>query len=172
MLYLLLVCTTGCATSRLNRQITRSPVFEEACTGFALYDPAADRMLTVHQSDECFKPASNVKIVTPYAARRTFPNDSLHALRYRRAGNTLTFTGTEHPTLLLNVHPKYEIKRAERLDWAKTGTLSNNYCLGGYVRTCRGRWLIFSFVHNHYVRPVDDYEREMERVMRYVWERL
>lgn len=49
--------------------------------------------------------------------------------------------------------------------FAKTGTLRNQHCLSGFIRTESGRWLIFSFMHNHFTRRSSDVKREMERVL-------
>lgn len=52
--------------------------------------------------------------------------------------------------------------------FAKTGTLQNQHCLSGYLRTDTGRWLIFSFMHNHITRPVDDVRMEMQSILNFV----
>ena len=46
--------------------------------------------------------------------------------------------------------------------YAKTGTLSNNYCLSGYIKTKKGKTLIFSFMANHYRIPVPEIKKEIE----------
>ncbi|HEX8328989.1 MAG TPA: D-alanyl-D-alanine carboxypeptidase [Hymenobacter sp.] len=56
--------------------------------------------------------------------------------------------------------------------WGKTGTLSNNLNMCGYLRTKSGRLVAFSFFNNNHV--VDSYpmRNEVERVLRQVRERL
>ena len=49
--------------------------------------------------------------------------------------------------------------------FAKTGTLSNNHCLSGYVRTNKGRVLVFSFMHNHYLGSATPIRREMQKIL-------
>jgi len=49
--------------------------------------------------------------------------------------------------------------------FAKTGTLSNNHNLSGYIRTSSGRVLIFSFMHNHYLLPSSIIKQEMEAML-------
>ncbi|SDM41011.1 D-alanyl-D-alanine carboxypeptidase / D-alanyl-D-alanine-endopeptidase (penicillin-binding protein 4) [Catalinimonas alkaloidigena] len=104
----LAVLLTACAThsphlsSRQFRHlIAESPVFQQAFTGFALYDPLLDRMVYEYQSDKYFTPASNTKILTLYTCLQLL-GDSLPALRYDLRHDTLFFTGTGDPTLL---HP-------------------------------------------------------------------
>ena len=44
---------------------------------------------------------------------------------------------------------------------AKSGTLSNNYCLSGYLTSKKGNLLIFSYMNNHYLESSSDRKAEM-----------
>jgi D-alanyl-D-alanine carboxypeptidase/D-alanyl-D-alanine-endopeptidase (penicillin-binding protein 4) len=46
--------------------------------------------------------------------------------------------------------------------FAKSGTLSNNYCLSGYLKTKKGRLLAFSFMDNHYFGTSEKRKNELE----------
>ncbi len=49
--------------------------------------------------------------------------------------------------------------------FAKTGSMSGVTCLSGYVRTRRGKTLIFSFMNNHFVGSSREWKQEMQRML-------
>lgn len=67
--------------------------------GFVLYDLDKKRELYAYQPRQYFTPASNTKIFTLYTAL-TLLGDSIPALRYYEAGDSLIFKGTGDPSFL------------------------------------------------------------------------
>ena len=56
-------------------------------------------------------------------------------------------------------------KGQEAFVHAKTGSLSNVYCLSGYLITKKGKLLYFSFMNNNFVRPTSEIRTEVARVL-------
>lgn len=56
--------------------------------------------------------------------------------------------------------------------YAKTGTLRNKHCLGGYLLTDSGKTLIFSFMHNNFPTGSSPLKEEMEKVLLWIKQSL
>lgn len=52
--------------------------------------------------------------------------------------------------------------------FAKTGTLSNVHCLSGFIKTKKGKTLIFSFMHNNYTLSSNIMKREMQKMLEWI----
>ena len=55
--------------------------------------------------------------------------------------------------------------------FGKTGFLSNNYALSGYLITKRGRTLIFSWMNNNFTRSAGEVRARMEAVLKRIYEK-
>lgn len=49
--------------------------------------------------------------------------------------------------------------------YAKSGSLSNNYCLSGYLLTNSGKTLIFSFMNNHFRNSTGEERKQLEGML-------
>ena len=49
--------------------------------------------------------------------------------------------------------------------YGKTGTISNNHCLSGFLITKKGKTLIFCWMNNNYVDSTDEVRRNMEKLL-------
>lgn len=54
--------------------------------------------------------------------------------------------------------------------YGKTGTLSNNHCLSGYLVTKKGKTLIFAFMNNNFVASTNDIRINMQDILQKIYE--
>ena len=54
--------------------------------------------------------------------------------------------------------------------FGKTGSLSNNHCLSGFLVTKKGKALIFSFMNSNYTKTTNDIRRNMESILYNIYE--
>ncbi len=55
--------------------------------------------------------------------------------------------------------------------FGKTGSLSNNHCLSGYLVAKSGRTLIFAFMNNNFTSPGNEIRANMEKILKAIYER-
>ncbi|WP_372792658.1 D-alanyl-D-alanine carboxypeptidase [Lutibacter sp.] len=53
--------------------------------------------------------------------------------------------------------------------FAKTGSLSNNYNLSGYLITQKGTFLIFSYMNNHYQKSTSTIKSDIEKTLKTIY---
>ena len=53
--------------------------------------------------------------------------------------------------------------------FAKSGSMSNNYNLSGYIRTAKGNNFIFSFMHNHFLHGSTEVKKSIEKILQYIY---
>ncbi|MDC6384758.1 D-alanyl-D-alanine carboxypeptidase [Flagellimonas taeanensis] len=61
---------------------------------------------------------------------------------------------------------KWEDPNTEPFLFAKSGSFGNNYNLSGYIKTKKGRLLIFSFMNNHFKVPSSEIRKTMYSILK------
>lgn len=56
--------------------------------------------------------------------------------------------------------------------FAKSGSMSGVYCLSGYIRTRKGRWLIFSFMNNHFIGSNQPWKEAIQGILEQIYQKM
>ena len=104
LFFIIPVFIAACSASRnpvtrKEETIVTDSVFVNAHIGISLFDVAENKYLYNYQGDKYFVPASNIKIVTCYAALK-YLGDSLPGIRYFENDTALYLLPTGDPGLL------------------------------------------------------------------------
>lgn len=87
------------ASHRIEDNLESSSVFRQSFAGLAVYDPVEHKMIFEHNADKYFTPASNTKLFSFYTGLQVL-GDSIPALHYTIAHDSLIFKGTGDPSFL------------------------------------------------------------------------
>ncbi len=98
---------------KIEKVFKASEIVNNHYTGFALYDPAKDKMVYELDANKPAIPASNTKLITLYTALNML-GDSIPGLRYVTKGDSLIFWGTGDPSMM---HP--DLKSTKVYDFLK-----------------------------------------------------
>ena len=63
-------------------------------------------------------------------------------------------------------------KAATPYVFGKTGSLSNNHCLSGFIVTKKGKTYIFSFMNSNFVKPGNEVRTTMQSILNDIYEKL
>lgn len=110
---------------------------------------------------------SRLNLVTPRAMTSLLLK--LHQEVPEKRLLSLLAAGGGHGTLRRRYRP---VVQGRPWLWGKTGTLTNNHNVVGYLRTNSGRLLAFSFLNNNIPGPDAPVRSEMEKILTQVRERL
>jgi D-alanyl-D-alanine carboxypeptidase/D-alanyl-D-alanine-endopeptidase (penicillin-binding protein 4) len=61
-------------------------------------------------------------------------------------------------------------KESKPYIFGKTGSLSNNHALSGYLVTRRGKLLIFSFMNTHFATSTGEVRNNMQAILHRIYE--
>ena len=105
LLCALFLIGSSCTVQKINKSISKSPVFEKGHLGFMLVDPEKNKTLVAFNEDKYFIPASNTKLFTFYVSYSVLGDGRINGLNYLEKGDSLIFWGTGDPSLL---HPDFK----------------------------------------------------------------
>ena len=99
------------------------------------------------------------------------PEDMVYVLKNIYSKLNWKQITTYLPTAGFSGTLKHSYKSIEKpYIWAKSGSLSNNYNLSGFIQTKKGNRYIFSFMNNHFLRKNKEIKKEMENIFVYIYE--
>ncbi|MEM8582830.1 MAG: D-alanyl-D-alanine carboxypeptidase [Bacteroidota bacterium] len=103
----------GQSPTVLERLIEENPVFNQAYSGFCLYDPIAGEYLYEYRADHRFTPASNVKLLTFLLVQEILDTNRVPALWFKDFGHRIDAWATGLPIEMVSEIPFAEAEGKE-----------------------------------------------------------
>lgn len=132
-----LLFLSSCSTQlvvqkKAKNNLLNDPALVNAHVGIALHDPLTNKYIYQYQADKLFVPASNVKIVTTYAALKYLP-DSLPSAAWIELDTAILIKPMADPSFLhpeFNNHPLFDKMKAASKPLYMTNSHWNTPALG------------------------------------------
>ncbi|MDO7743264.1 MAG: D-alanyl-D-alanine carboxypeptidase, partial [Pedobacter sp.] len=155
LVFLPLVFIYGCATnqrmaSQVKKTFRESKIMGNYHVGFALADTNAEKLIYQEEADKYFTPASNMKLLTFYAALKMLP-DSIPSIRYVIRGDSLIFWGNGDPSFLQS-----RLKGGNTYHFLQSATQKLFFAEGRYTGSFYGQGWAWDDYNDYYQAEINE----------------
>ena len=155
LVFLPLVFIYGCATnqrmaSQVKKTFRESKIMGNYHVGFALADTNAEKLIYQEEADKYFTTASNMKLLTFYAALKMLP-DSIPSIRYVIRGDSLIFWGNGDPSFLQS-----RLKGGNTYHFLQSATQKLFFAEGRYTGGIYGQGWAWDDYNDYYQAEINE----------------